>query len=69
MTKELHDLILHVDGFDKPLKLHGGFDGYDDPYQALAEYGFFRDARSGEIQVGDAHIHIRFETRLKRDDE
>lgn len=68
MSEDLHDLAVHVDGFDVPLKLHGGFDGYDDPYQALAEYGFFKQARSGEIRVGDARIHIRFETEPQRSD-
>lgn len=64
---DLHELVLHVDGFDKPLRLHGGFDGYEDPYQALAEYGFFKSGRSGEIQVGDAHLHIRFSTEPTRE--
>lgn len=66
MTGELHKIRVFVDGFDKPLVLHGGFEGYDDPYQALAEYGFFRGGHAGEIQVGDANLKIRFTTEPHR---
>lgn len=64
---DLHELTLHVDGFDQPLKLHGGFDGYADPYQALAEYGFFKGGHTGEIQVGNAHLRLRFTTEPQRE--
>jgi hypothetical protein len=67
MDDEIHALTVHIDGFDKPLKLHGGFEGYDDPYKALAEYGFFKGPLSGELQVGEARIHIKFETQLSRE--
>ncbi|MDN5938004.1 MAG: hypothetical protein L0H83_05025, partial [Salinisphaera sp.] len=63
---DLHALWVYVDGFSEPLKLHGGFDGYDDPYRALAEYGFFKGERRGEIRVGDAHIHLRFRSQPER---
>lgn len=67
MSQDLHKLTLHVDGIDQPLHLHGGFDGYDDPYKALAEYGFFKGPIKGEIQIADARIHIRFESEPERE--
>lgn len=69
MDDELHELYVEVDGFDEPLKLHGGFDGYDDPYQALAKYGFFKQKRTGRIRVGGAHIQLAFTSDPVRRDE
>jgi len=66
MTDELHKIQVFVDGFDEPLVLHGGFEGYGDPYQALAEYGFFKGSHSGEIQIADANLKIRFTTEPHR---
>jgi hypothetical protein len=66
MSGQLHKIQVFVDGFDEPLVLHGGFDGYDDPYQALAEYGLFKGEHSGDIQIGDANLKIRFRTEPHR---
>ena len=66
MKGELHRIQVFVDGFDEPLIVHGGFEGYDDPYQALAKYGLFREKHSGEIQIGDARLKIHFSTEPHR---
>ena len=66
MADELHKIQVFIDGFDEPLTLHGGFDDYDDPYQALAKYGLFREGHSGEIQIGEAKLKLRFNTEPHR---
>jgi hypothetical protein len=68
MNDELYDLHIEIDGVDEPLKLHGGFDGYPDPYPALAKVGLFRGKCKGRIVVGDAHLVIAFESEpIRRD--
>lgn len=66
MSRELHRIHVFIDGFNEPLTLHGGFDDYDDPYQALAEYDLFKEEHSGEIQIGDANLKLRFKTEPHR---
>ncbi len=66
MGDELHDLTIEVEGIDEPLKLHGGFDGYADPYQALAKYGFFKGKQQGRIVIGEAQLVIRFSSEPQR---
>lgn len=69
MDDELHDLHIEIDGVDERLKLHGGFDGYDDPYQALAKAGLFKGKCTGRIVVGNAHLAIAFESEpVRRED-
>ncbi len=66
MEDELHDLHIEIDGVDEPLKLHGGFDGYPDPYQALARAGLFKGRCKGRIVIGKAQLAIAFESEPVR---